>query len=65
MPASAMRPAKTEITAGGPPASADATTRTWSRVISAVAFTETPAAASRAISGAALVPDVSVTGILT
>ena len=60
-----MRPANTEITEGAPPASAAATSRTWSSVQIAVTFSFTPAAASSRIRSVDGAPRVLVTGTFT
>ena len=54
-PVSAIRPAKTEMTDGGPPASSLATiSSTWASVRSAVTLSLTPRLASLPISAAEL-----------
>ena len=62
---SATRPANTEMQAGAPPASAAATSRTWSSDRSAVTFTLTPSRVRLWITAVDGSPSVFVTGIFT
>ena len=64
-PASAMRPAKTEMYDGAPSLTAAVISSTCAVVKSAVTFTLTPSSESSRTSGAIDSPDVVVTGIFT
>ncbi len=64
-PASAMRPAKTEMQEGAPSATAAVIVSTWAVVNRAVTFTFTPSSESSRTSAASDSPAVVVTGTFT